>query len=54
MDKKQTRIDITETENGFQVEVTGKSLADLCSCCCVAGFAGKDISACCPPAEEKK
>jgi len=64
MDRKQTQITLTETDHGFNVEVTGKSLKEMLSCCCLPVFAGgikmseccpdAKISECCPPAEDKK
>ena len=54
MDKKQTRIEINETDHGFKIEVTGKSLKEMLSCCCLpVSFSGAKMSECCPPGNAK-
>ena len=54
MAEKRTQITITETDDGFRIDVTGKKLREAFSCCCMpmvgAGMAIK--SACCPPESE--
>lgn len=62
MEKKLGQITFTETDDGFRVEVTGKSLKEMCSCGCIPLFAAGGINAtdccppadCCPPKEDKK
>ncbi len=49
MQKEYGNIKITETDDGFQIEIKGKDLkAALSKCCCQV------MASCCPPAEEKK
>ncbi len=58
MEKEYGQIKFVETEDGFRVEVTGKSLKEAFSCCCLpmfgAGQARTVKVECCPPEEEKK
>jgi hypothetical protein len=56
MEKEVGKITFTETDDGFRVEVTGKSLKEMCSCGCIPMFAGggMKMSECCPPEEDKK
>jgi hypothetical protein len=55
-DEKQTRITLTESEKGFRLEVEGKSLKEMFSCCCfpLAVSCCETRTACCPPDKEQK
>ena len=55
MEKEHGQIKITETDDGFRIEVTGKKLKDSFSCCMPMFGAGKTVKMdCCPPEKEKK
>jgi hypothetical protein len=56
MEKEIGQIKFSETDNGFKIEITGKSLKDaMGSCCCMPmGFGVKGKSECCPPEKEDK
>ena len=56
MAKELGQIKFSETDNGFIVEVSGKSLKEAMSCCCMpmGFFAHKGASECCPPDKEGK
>lgn len=55
MEKERGQIKFIETDDGFRVEVTGKSLKEAFSGCCLPIFGDcKPASECCPPSEEKK
>ena len=55
MEKEHGQIKITETDDGFRIEVTGKNLKDAFSCCMPMFAVGKVArSDCCPPEKEKK
>lgn len=56
MEKEYGQVKITETDTGFRIEVTGKSLKEAFSCCCLPMFGAVRVekSECCAPAEEKK
>ena len=56
MEKELGQVKITETDNGFRVDVIGKSLKELCSCCClqVGGISQGKNSDCCPPEKDKE
>jgi hypothetical protein len=56
MEKEYGQIKFTETDDGFRVDVKGKMVKDMVSCCCwpFFGVRGMKVSECCPPAEEKK
>ena len=59
MEKEVGQIKFTETDSGLRIEVTGKSLKDLVSCCCmpiIAACQGVKVtkSDCCSPEEGKK
>jgi regulation of enolase protein 1 (concanavalin A-like superfamily) len=56
MNEKQTQITLTESENGFRIEVKGKSLKEMFSCCCLPLVACRSEvkTDCCSPEEEKK
>ena len=68
MEKEIGQIKFTETDDGYRVEVKGKSLKDALGCCgCVPMFGGGKMimgdccapggakkEDCCPPKEEKK
>jgi len=49
MGQQQTQITITETDNGFRIDVTGKKLHEAFSSCCMPMFGGAMAfkSACC-------
>jgi hypothetical protein len=61
MTGKRTEVTLTETDNGFQVDVKGKSLKEILSCCCLPVAAFKVRSSpdcdppqdCCPPENKK-
>ena len=54
MSEKKTKIEITERETGFTIEVTGKALNDFCRCgCSPLAFAAGGANDCCD-SEEKK
>ena len=55
MEKEIGQVKIIETDNGLRVDVTGKSLNELLSCCClqVAGANPAKRSDCCPPEKDK-
>ena len=55
-DKEQVQISVTETDDGFRVEVTGKSLKEVFSGCCIPIVAAcKDSSGkCCESDKEQK
>ena len=56
MEKELGQIKFTETDGGFRVDVTGKTLKELCSCGClqvvVKGQDGK--TDCCTPGKDKE
>ena len=52
--KEMAQITITETENGLRVDVKGKSLKELASCCCPPVGCGAGTSVCCPPPDQEK
>lgn len=56
MEKEIGQVKFTETENGFRIEVTGKSISEMLKCCCmpIVCAPGGGVSGCCKPAEEKK
>ena len=56
MEKELGQVKITETDNGFRVDVTGKSLKELCSCGClqIVGRSQGKNSDCCPPEKDKE
>ena len=56
MDKKNIQFSCTETDNGFRIEVTGISLRDAFSCCCMPMFGAAQMKkvVCCPPGEDDK
>ncbi len=56
MSKKFGEIKITETEDGFHVDVKGKKFGQMFSRCCMPVMVncGCDTSECCPPEKEKK
>ncbi|MCP4583950.1 MAG: hypothetical protein GY839_20245 [candidate division Zixibacteria bacterium] len=56
MDKEFGNVKITETDEGYRIDVTGKSLKEACGCGCIPMFIsakGAKMS-CCEPGEEKK
>jgi len=56
VEKECGQVKFTETDDGFRIEVTGKKLKDMLSCCCIPFVKGAQVKAseCCPPTEEKK
>jgi len=56
MEKELGQIKFTETDDGLRVDIKGKSLKEMFSCCCVPVISGsKQIKIdCCPSDEEKK
>jgi hypothetical protein len=56
MEKECGQIKCIETDDGFRIEVTGKSMKEWFSCCCMPALksAKEGKSECCPPKEEKK
>jgi hypothetical protein len=55
-EQEKSKIVITETDTGVRIDVTGKSLKDLASCCCVQMKCDcKDVKTeCCSEDETKK
>ena len=54
-EKQKSRITVEETETGFRIEVTGKSLRDVVSCCCIpVGIGSAAKQSCCEPEEPDK
>jgi len=63
MDKECGNIKVTETEDGYRIDITGKNLKEAMGCCCVPiGVTGKAVkvaccetekTACCEPEKEK-
>jgi hypothetical protein len=52
-EKELGQIRVTRTETGIRLDIEGKDLKDLCSCCCiVTDKSGK--AECCPPETEEK
>ncbi len=56
MEKEVGQIKFTETDDGFRIDIKGKSLREALSCCCVPIVGGgREMKVtCCPPGEEKK
>ena len=56
MEKECREIRFTETDDGFRIDVTGESLKEWFSCCCVPMFGGiqKGTQDCCVPDEQEK
>jgi len=66
MEKELGQIKFTETDDGYRVEVRGKSLKDALCCGCIPLFGGRTVGSdccapggtkaadCCPSEEEKK
>jgi hypothetical protein len=56
MEKECCNVKFIETDNGFKIEVTGMSMKEAMSCCCMpmGRFVAKNGSECCPPKEDKK
>ncbi|MFC1475499.1 hypothetical protein ACFLQW_00675 [Candidatus Zixiibacteriota bacterium] len=54
MAKEFGEIKITETEDGFQVNIKGKNFKEMFSRCCmpVLVSCGDQAADCCPPATE--
>lgn len=55
MAKKIGTITVTETDDGLRIEITGKRLADMISCCClpIIGGGGTKVEIRCRPEEKK-
>jgi hypothetical protein len=51
MEKECCQVKFIETDDGFKIEVIGKSLKEAMSCCClpIGHFAQKPGFECCPP-----
>ena len=56
MEKEFGQIKITETDDGFRIDVSGKSLKEMFSCCCAPMFkaAGETMSNCCNTGSDEK
>ncbi|HWR82290.1 MAG TPA: hypothetical protein VN285_03210 [Candidatus Deferrimicrobium sp.] len=55
MERELGQIKFTEIDDGFRIEVTGKSLKDMCNCGCgPVGLGAAWAAACCQPAAEPK
>lgn len=56
MEKEKGQIKFIETDDGYRIEVKGKDLKEMFSCCCVPMMgAAKAIKVeCREPGEEKK
>jgi hypothetical protein len=62
MSKQIGQITFTETDDGFRIDVSGKTLKDMCACGCMPFFGGHmKMDECCAPkkgdaecCEEKK
>ncbi len=52
MAREMGKITFTETDSGYLIEVTGRELKDLFSCCCLPASAAKQD--CCPPQKQGK
>ncbi|MBU8932858.1 MAG: hypothetical protein KOO62_02515 [candidate division Zixibacteria bacterium] len=56
MEKELGRIKVTETDDGYRIDVNGKDLKGLCLCGCSPQESKDQSSAtsCCEPTKEKK
>ncbi|UCC44924.1 MAG: hypothetical protein JSU65_03095 [Candidatus Zixiibacteriota bacterium] len=55
MEKELGSVKFTETDDGFRIEVTGKTLKEMMSGCCMPfGFMNVGKDGCCGPSEEKE
>lgn len=55
MAKEIGKITFTETDSGYLIEVAGKELKDLFSCCCLPVTVAKGkMQDCCPTQSEGK
>ena len=57
MEKELGKITLTETEDGFRLEVTGKSFKEMMSCGCLPMFTAcccRSQSDCCTTDTQKK
>ena len=53
MEKEHAQIKIVETDDGVRIEITGKKLADLCSCCCPESGGKSNAADCCSSDDSK-
>lgn len=55
MEKECGNIKVTETDDGYRINITGKNLKEAMGCCCVPiGGMGKAMKiVCCEPEKEK-
>jgi len=54
MENEKGNIKFIETDDGYRIEVKGKDLKDIISCCCVPTGEGKAVKVeCCQPEEKK-
>ena len=56
MEKEVGQIKFVETDEGLRIDIKGKTLKDVCNCCCgpMMAFAVKGASSeCCEPAKDK-
>jgi hypothetical protein len=53
MEKECCQVKFIETDNGFKIEVVGKTMKEMMSACCIpiACCAPKTSSECCPPSK---
>jgi len=56
MEKEKGQIRIVETDDGYRIEIKGKDLKEMMSCCCMpmVGTGRAFKVECCEPGEEKK
>jgi hypothetical protein len=56
LEKEFGQIKITETDDGFRIDISGKNLKELFSCCGGPMFkaAGETMSNCCSPGSGEK
>lgn len=54
MEKESCQIKITETDDGFRIDVKGKNLKDVGCCMPIFQSCTTAKTDCCPPEEDKK
>jgi hypothetical protein len=54
MEKECCQIKFIETDNGFKIEVVGKTMKEMMSACCIpiACCMPKAAAECCPPKKD--
>jgi len=56
MEKDCGNIKVTETDDGYRIDITGKDLKEAIGCCCCVPVAGTGKAvkvSCCEPEKEK-